>query len=88
MLTRKLLQSYGWPNGHLTELALAAAEALMGIGLKRDAALVWLDGVRAEPPRYLDDPALAPLARECLRQALEAGARAEEIASSALACRS
>jgi hypothetical protein len=68
MLTRKLLQSYGWPDGRLTELALQAAEALMRIGLKRDAVLVWLDGVCVEPTRYLGDPALAPLACECLRQ--------------------
>ncbi len=85
MLTRKLLQSYGWPDDHLTELALKAAEALMSTGLERDAALVWVDGVCADSARHLTDPVLAPLARECLRRALRAVTCAEAIATSALA---
>lgn len=64
MLTHELLQSYyGWPDSRLSELALAAAEALVRSGLTRDAALVWLDQVYTQPERYLGDPVLAPLAR-------------------------
>jgi hypothetical protein len=91
MLTRELLQSYGWPNDETTELALAAAEALLATGLGRDAVLVWLDQVCAQPGRYLSDPVLAPLARASLRQALRAlqasGCTRETIGSAALACR-
>lgn len=70
MLTRELLQSYGWPDDELTELALDAAAALVRSGLARDAALVWLDQVAAQPGRYLGDPVLAPLARATLRREL------------------
>jgi hypothetical protein len=68
MLTRELLQSYGWPDNEVTELALGAAAALVRSGLARDAALVWLDQVAAQPTRYLGDPVLAPLARASLRR--------------------
>lgn len=70
-LTRELLQSYGWPDDEVTELALDAAAALVRSGLARDAALVWLDQVAARPARYLDDPVLAPLARASLRHELQ-----------------
>lgn len=63
MLTRELLQDYGWSESHLAEPALAAAEALGRSGLTRDAVLVWLDQVYTDPQRYLADPVLAPLAR-------------------------
>jgi hypothetical protein len=78
MLTRELLQSYGWPDNELTALALDAAEALLRSGLTREAALVWLDQVYTQPARYLGDPSLAPLARACLRQSLLPMRRAEE----------
>lgn len=67
MLTRELLQDYGWGESHLAEPALAAAEALVRSGLTRDAVLVWLDQVYTDPERYLADPVLAPLARARLR---------------------
>lgn len=85
MLTRDLLHSYGWCDDQMAELALTAAESLMGSGLGQDAAVVWLDQVCAEPRRYLDDPVLAPLARECLRRTLRAITHADELYSPALA---
>src|SRR5262249_42687431 len=70
MLTRELLQSYGWPDNELTEQAVDAALALLRSGLAGEAALVWLDQVYERPARYLGDPVLAPLARACLRQSI------------------
>ncbi len=67
MLTRELVQSFDWPNDETTELAQAAAAALLDTGLQRDAVLVWLDQICAQPSRYLSDPVLAPLARASLR---------------------
>jgi hypothetical protein len=78
MLTRELLQSYGWPENELSALALRAAEALVRSGMAREAALVWLDQVSARPARYLGDPVLAPLARAILRRSLQALPGAEE----------
>jgi tRNA-splicing ligase RtcB (3'-phosphate/5'-hydroxy nucleic acid ligase) len=69
MITGKILKTYGWPDGKIIGLAKAAAEDLAKTGLEQDAILVWLDGVREEPGKYLADPSFAALARECLRRA-------------------
>ncbi|HET9979375.1 MAG TPA: RtcB family protein [Ktedonobacterales bacterium] len=69
MISGKILKTYGWPEGKIIGLAKAAAEDLSRAGLEQDAILVWLDGVREEPGRYLADPTFAALARECLRRA-------------------
>lgn len=78
MMSGKILKANGWPEGAIIGLAKAAAESLAGAGLDRDAILAWLDSVRAEPDRYLADPALAALARECLRRAAAEAAHREE----------
>ena len=62
-------KTYGWPEGKIIGLAKAAAEDLAKTGLEQGAILVWLDGVREEPGKYLADPMFATLARECLRRA-------------------
>jgi hypothetical protein len=77
MLKRELVQSFDWPNDETTELAQAAAAALLGTGLERDAVLVWLDQIYTQPGRYLSDPVLAPLARASLRGGV-AGVPGEE----------
>lgn len=69
MISGKILKTYGWPEGKIIGLAKAAAEDLAKTGLEQDAILVWLDGVREEPGKYLADPTFAALARECLRRA-------------------
>lgn len=69
MITGKILKTYGWPEGKIIGLAKAAAEDMAKTGLEQDAILVWLDGVREEPGKYLADPTFAALARECLRRA-------------------
>ena len=69
MITGKILKTYGWPEGKIIGLAKAAAEDLAKTGLEQGAILVWLDGVREEPGKYLADPMFATLARECLRRA-------------------
>lgn len=69
MITGKILKTYGWPEGKIIGLAKAAAEDLSKTGLEQDAILVWLDGVREEPGKYLADPTFSALARECLRRA-------------------
>ena len=69
MITGKILKTYGWPEGKIIGLAKAAAEDLAKTGLEQGAILVWLDGVREEPGKYLADPIFATLARECLRRA-------------------
>jgi hypothetical protein len=63
MTLRDLVQSCGWPDDGTRELAQEAAAALLGIGLGRDAVLVWIDQVYAQPNRFLSDLLLAPLAR-------------------------
>jgi hypothetical protein len=67
----QLLQFFGRPDEESDEesieLALAAAMALRRAGLERDAVLVWLDQVYAQPDRFLSDPALAPLATRLSR---------------------
>ena len=56
MISGKILKSHGWPEGKIIGLAKAAAESLQRTGLEQDAILVWLEGVRVEPGRYLSDP--------------------------------
>jgi hypothetical protein len=68
MFTGELLRSFGWADEETVELAQAAAAALRDAGLERDAVLVWLDQVYAQPDRFLSDPVLAPLAARLRRQ--------------------
>ncbi|HEU5441016.1 MAG TPA: hypothetical protein VFU88_17145, partial [Ktedonobacterales bacterium] len=68
MLSGKILQARGWPQGKVTGLAKAAGQALEDGGLEREATLDRLDAVRAKPGDYLADPLLADLARECIRR--------------------
>ncbi len=64
MLPCDVLLYYGWPEGRVLDLACDASERLSAAGLQRDAVLVWLEQVRDNPCRFLEDPALAELARE------------------------
>jgi hypothetical protein len=84
-LTSELLHSYGWPEGEVTTQALDAAQSLLGAGLGREAVLVWLDQVCAQPSAYLSDPTLGPLARAVLIRAFRAAACHAESYSTALA---
>lgn len=68
MISGKILQARGWPQGKVIGLAKAAGQALEDGGLDREAALDRLDAVRAKPGDYLADPLLADLARECIRR--------------------
>lgn len=79
MITGKILKTYGWPEGKIIGLAKSAAEDLAKTGLEQDAILVWLDGVREEPGKYLADPTFAALARECLRRSKTPYDEAEDI---------
>ncbi|MBF6590036.1 MAG: RtcB family protein [Ktedonobacterales bacterium] len=78
MISGKIFKAYGWPEGKVIGLAKAAAESLAGAGLERAAVLAWLESVRAEPGKCLADPALAALARECLRRAAEQSAPVDD----------
>ena len=69
MLSGKILQAYGWPQGKIIGLAKAAAEKLAASGLDRDGVLARLDAVRTDPTACLDDPVLGDLAHECRRRA-------------------
>jgi tRNA-splicing ligase RtcB (3'-phosphate/5'-hydroxy nucleic acid ligase) len=69
MLSGKILQAQGWPQGKVIGLAKSAAEKLAASGLDRDGVLARLDAVRADPTAFLDDPLLGDLARECRRRA-------------------
>ncbi|HKS70772.1 MAG TPA: RtcB family protein [Ktedonobacterales bacterium] len=69
MLSGKILQARGWPQGKVIGLAKIAGQKLEDAGLEREAALDRLDAVRTKPGEYLTDPVLADLARECLRRA-------------------
>ncbi|HEY1390160.1 MAG TPA: RtcB family protein, partial [Ktedonobacterales bacterium] len=79
MITGKILKTYGWPEGKIIGLAKSAAEDLAKTGLEQDAILVWLDGVREDPGKYLADPTFAALARECLRRSKSPYDEAEDI---------
>jgi tRNA-splicing ligase RtcB (3'-phosphate/5'-hydroxy nucleic acid ligase) len=69
MLSGKILQARGWPQGKVIGLAKAAAQALEDSGLEQEAILDRLDQVRTAPASYLEDPLMADLARECVRRA-------------------
>ncbi|HEX5441633.1 MAG TPA: RtcB family protein [Ktedonobacterales bacterium] len=79
VITGKILKTYGWPEGKIIGLAKSAAEDLAKTGLEQDAILVWLDGVREEPGKYLADPTFAALARECLRRSKSPYDEADDI---------
>jgi hypothetical protein len=68
MTPRELVQSCGWPDDGTSELAQVTAEAPLGTGLGRDAVLVWIDQIYAQPGRFLIDPVLVPLAYAGLRR--------------------
>src|SRR5262249_15120284 len=71
----------------LIGLAKAAAEALDPQDEQRDLTLARLAAVRADPGAYLADPALAGLARECLRQmAAAASAANDDLRATPLPC--
>jgi tRNA-splicing ligase RtcB len=68
MLSGKILQTRGWPQGKVIGLAKAAADSMETTGLDQEAILARLDAVRTDPAAYLDDPSLGALARECQRR--------------------
>lgn len=67
VITGKILKLNNWPDGKIIGIAKAAAAQLAAQGLERDAVLLRLDAVRNEPGKFLADPLLADLARECIR---------------------
>ncbi len=72
MITGKVLQGRGWPEGKVIGLAKSVAMRLEMEGLERDAILDRLDAVREQPGEYLADPLFGDLAREAMRrQAVE-----------------
>lgn len=68
MLSGKILQARGWPQGKIIGLAKSAAETLEATGFDREAVLDQLDAVRAAPETFADDTVLGALARECVRR--------------------
>lgn len=66
MITGRILKLYGWPEGRTIGLAKAAASALAGEGLEREAILGRLDAVRQDPDAYRADPTFGELAREII----------------------
>jgi hypothetical protein len=67
MLERTLVKSLGWPEGRILVLAHEAGTRLAEMGLSREAILVWLDQVYAEPVKFVNDPTLSRLAQALLR---------------------
>lgn len=67
MISGKILKQRGWPEGKVIGVAKATADRLERQGMPQDGILAQLDRVRAQPGEFLADPALAELARECLR---------------------
>ncbi len=68
MLSGKILQAHGWPQGKVIGLAKAAADSMETKGHDQEAILARLDAVRADPAAYLDDAVLGKLAHECQRR--------------------
>lgn len=68
MITGKILQQWGWPQGKVIGLAKAAATTLAEAGTAEDAILTQLDQVRVEPGKFLGVPRFADLAREVIKR--------------------
>ncbi|HEY7834941.1 MAG TPA: RtcB family protein [Ktedonobacterales bacterium] len=69
MITGRVLQARGWPQGKVIGLAKAAADSLMmREGLDEDTILDRLDAVRAAPDQFVDDATFGALAREAVRR--------------------
>jgi tRNA-splicing ligase RtcB len=69
MITGRVLQARGWPQGKVIGLAKAAADSLMmREGLDEDTILDRLDAVRAAPGEFVDDATFGALAREAVRR--------------------
>jgi tRNA-splicing ligase RtcB len=79
MLSGKILQAHGWPQGKVIGLAKAAAERLAADGLEQEAILARLDAVRADPAPFLEDAVMCDLARECVRRDAAKPAAREEL---------
>ena len=63
IISGKILQLNGWPEGPIIRIAKDAADALWRAGLDRDQALERLTAVRVTPTAYLDDSDLGALAQ-------------------------
>jgi len=72
IITGKILKLNNWPDGKIIGIAKQIASDLAAQGLERDVILARLDAVRNNPGQFLIDPALADLARECIRMAPKA----------------
>jgi tRNA-splicing ligase RtcB (3'-phosphate/5'-hydroxy nucleic acid ligase) len=71
MITGKILQQHGWPQGKIIGLAKELAANLAEIGLDDGDILDALSAIRERPGDFLADHRYANLARECIRR--EAG---------------
>ncbi|WIG61822.1 MAG: RNA-2',3'-PO4:RNA-5'-OH ligase [Ktedonobacterales bacterium] len=69
MLSGKILQASGWPQGKVIGLAKMAGQTLADAGLDQEAVLARLAAIREKPGDFLADPLMAELARECIRRA-------------------
>ncbi len=79
IISGKILQLNGWPEGPLIRIAKESAEMLWRAGLDREQVLERLTAVRVNPAAYVGDGDLGALAQAWL------DAQAEEEAEEALA---
>ncbi len=66
IISGKILQLNGWPEGPIIRFAKEAAEALWRTGLDREQVLERLTAVRVNPTAFVDDGDLGGLARAWL----------------------
>ncbi len=67
IITGKILKLNNWPDGKIIGIAKNISTQLSAQGVERDTILSQLDAVRQNPGRFLADPLMADLARECIR---------------------
>jgi tRNA-splicing ligase RtcB (3'-phosphate/5'-hydroxy nucleic acid ligase) len=67
IITGKILKLNNWPDGKIIGIAKNISMQLSAQGVERDTILRQLDTVRQNPGRFLADPLMADLARECIR---------------------
>ncbi|MFZ5820165.1 MAG: RtcB family protein [Chloroflexota bacterium] len=84
IITGKILKLRGWPDGKIIGLAKLAAAELAETESDRESVLMRLEAVRQNPGAFLADPALAELARECIRIAQKDEPGTEELRKSPL----
>lgn len=85
IISGKILQMHGWPEGPIIRVAKDAADALWRAGLDRDTVLERLTAVRVNPTAFTNDPDVGPLAQAWIEaQAEDPEAEALELRDSPL----